>query len=97
MREGISPVKPFDVSDVEAEMAAEKKAKAPKQPEVAGVMAKIKEKLGLGSKNEIRMADEKKLAEARKRIAEGTGEIPLSEEDMEDIEEISNENLKKTN
>lgn len=87
MREGISPVKPFDVSDMEAEMAAEKK----KKPEAAGLMARIKEKLSRGSKPEIKTAreisDQEKLAETRKKIAEGTGEIELSEEDLEEVKE----------
>ena len=96
MREGISPVKPFDVSDVEAEMEAEKKKK--------------EKTMGRGSKPEIKttrdikelsdagmVLDEKKLAEARKKIAEGTGEIPLSDEDLEEVEELSSEDLEETN
>lgn len=96
MREG----KRFDVTDVEAEMAA-KKAKED---------AERKRALARGSKNEIRttkdikelsnagiMLDQKKLDEARKKIAGGTEEIPLSEEDLEEIEEVSNENLEETN
>ncbi|TSC84324.1 MAG: hypothetical protein G01um101413_619 [Parcubacteria group bacterium Gr01-1014_13] len=88
--------KKFDVSDVEAEMKAKKK-----QPEAVGLMARIKEKLGRGSKPEIKttkniqelssagiLLDQQKLAEARKKIqlAEGTGEVELSEEDLEEVE-----------
>jgi hypothetical protein len=105
MREGISPVKDFDVTDSpdEAELAAQKaEAAKKKKPEAANLMAKVKEGLekrglGRGSKPEIKtirdipelsdagmVLDEKKLAEARKKIqlAEGTGEIPLSKEDL---------------
>lgn len=94
MREGISPVKEFDVTDVNAEMAAEKKKK--------------EKTLGHGSKSEIKrtkdiaelsragkVLDEKKMAEARKKIqmAEGSGEVELSEEDIEEIEpeDLTNE------
>lgn len=84
MREG----KRFDVSDVEAEMAAEKKKV---KPEVASALQTVRE-LGQEASKE-KAGWEAKLAEARKKIelAEGTEEIPLSEKDIEEVEDLTQE------
>ena len=102
--EGVSHVGEFDFTDTpdEAELAAQKAEEAKKKkPEVAGVMAKIKERLNRGSEPKIKTTrditelsdagiklEQDKLDEARKKIqlADGTGEVPLSEKDMLDVE-----------
>lgn len=83
MREGRGIHEKFDVSDVEAEMAAKAN------------------KTKLGVKNAPRESREStqekgwedKIAEAKRKIAlaEGTGEIPLADEDIEEIPDLTSE------
>lgn len=80
----------FDVSDVEAEMAAKKAAEMAKlktaRSEAAAATQPIKR-----LKQEAGW--EEKIAKAKRNIAlaEGTGEIPLTDEDIEDIPDLTSE------
>ncbi len=89
MREG----QRFDTSDVEAEMAAKKSKEIKKGPDRGSKteMKKPEDIPELSSDLLVEDTEEEKLAEARKNIqlAEGTGEIELTEEDLE-LEEETN-------
>ena len=84
----------FDVSEVEAEMKAKKEA-AERQKGLAHdsktEMKKPEDIPELSSDLLVEDTEEEKLAEARKNIelAQGTGEVELTEEDLE-LEEETN-------
>jgi hypothetical protein len=77
MKEGISPVKEFDVSDVEAEMEAEKKKK---------------EGMARGSKPEIKKpnAAEKTMAKVKENLQKREQDLAQA---RENLKKISNEDI----
>ena len=98
--EGISPVKEFDVTDVDAEKAAEQakkeqeriargsKPEMKKQIAAEQTMAKIKENL----------QKKQELAQAREDLAKiSNKEIEGALNDLEAPEELSEEDLEKVN
>lgn len=96
MREGISPVKEFDTSDVdEAERAAERnKKKGQPKPEVAAALHAVRELAA----NKAKAETETKLAKTRADLANiSEKEIDSAVGGLEETEELTEKDLEELN
>ncbi len=94
MREGISPIKDFDVSDINAEMAAERK----KKTEKSKTPPKGERILTEQNKSKAQTEQDAKLAKARADLAAiSNKEIEGALENLEETEELSEEDIEELN
>jgi len=95
MREGISPVKEFDTSDVDAERTAEmKKKKGQAKPEAAATLHAVRELAA----NKAKADTETKLAKTRADLANiSNKEIDSAVDTLEETEELTEEDLEELN